>query len=112
MEHIVRSTVTHHFDQHNIISDAKRGFQKRRSCESRFILTVDRNWQRRLTRQAKQTFLLDFPKAYDKILQQLHTLLKLDYYSIRRRTRNWIRDFLTNRTQRVVVEGEDRQQGK
>ncbi len=49
--------------------------------------------------------LLDFSKAFDKVPH--HRLsLKLDHYGIRGNTLRWIESFLANRTQRVVVEGE------
>ena len=50
------------------------------------------------------TIVLDFSKAFDKVS---HTLLvhKLQRYGIRGRTNAWIKDFLTDRQQAVVVEG-------
>ena len=33
-------------------------------------------------------------------------MLKLDFYGIRGKTKRWTEDFLSNRTQQVVVEGE------
>ena len=48
--------------------------------------------------------ILDFEKAFDKVA---HTRLthKLDYYGIRGDLLQWIQSFLTNRTQKVVVDG-------
>ena len=47
---------------------------------------------------------MDFSKAFDKVL---HRRLndKLDWYGIRVNTREWILDFLSGRSQRVVLEG-------
>jgi hypothetical protein len=48
--------------------------------------------------------LLDFSKAFDKVPHN-RLLLKLDHYRIRGNTLQWIRHFLTDRTQQVLLEG-------
>ena len=47
---------------------------------------------------------LDFSKAFDKVPHQ-RLLQKLHHYGIRGSTNKWIRSFLTNRHQRVIVDG-------
>ena len=52
----------------------------------------------------KQTDLLDFSKAFDKVaLEKL--LLNLHDYGIRRDSLKWIKDFLDNQKQAVVING-------
>ena len=48
--------------------------------------------------------LLDFSKAFDTVPHN-RLLHKLDHYRIRASTHLWIKKFLTNRTQEVLVEG-------
>ena len=48
---------------------------------------------------------MDFAKAFDKVPHQ-HLLYKLKYYGISCNAYDWIFDFLTDRTQTVVLEGE------
>ena len=47
---------------------------------------------------------MDFKKAFDKVPH--HRLChELSYYGIRNATLNWIQNFLTNRTQQVIISG-------
>ena len=48
--------------------------------------------------------VLDFSKAFNVVPHQ-RLLHKLDHYGIRGTTLNWIQNFLTNRTRKVVVDG-------
>ena len=48
--------------------------------------------------------VLDFSKAFDTVPHN-RLLTKLKHYGIAGNTLPWIREFLTNRTQRVLVEG-------
>ena len=48
--------------------------------------------------------LLNFSKAFDKVPHE-HLLHKLSYYGIRNDTLRWIRSFLSDRKQGVVLEG-------
>ena len=48
---------------------------------------------------------MDFAKAFDKVPHQ-HLLYKRKYYGISCNAYDWISDFLTDRTQTVVLEGE------
>ena len=50
--------------------------------------------------------LLDFSKAFDKVNQR-KLLWKLHQYGIRGKVLSWIQAFLGNRSQWVVVDGEE-----
>ena len=52
--------------------------------------------------------LLDFSKAFDKVTHE-RLLYKAQYYGIDGSTLLWIRDFLSSRNQRVLVEGQSSQ---
>ena len=49
--------------------------------------------------------IMDFSKAFDKVGHR-HIAEKLDFYGIRAKTKQWITDFLADRIQTVMVDGE------
>ena len=103
-EHILFSNIMKHFDEHNIITDYQHGFRKSRSCESQLLLTVQDIAKGLDEGKQIDAILLDFSKAFDKV-PHARLLTKLDYYGVRGNTLGWIRDFLGNRTQKVILEG-------
>jgi hypothetical protein len=48
---------------------------------------------------------MDLSKAFDKVSYSLF-VHKLDHYGIRGKTNTWIQNFLSDRSQAVVVDGE------
>ena len=104
LEHIVRAEITKHFETHKVFTDAQHGFRKGRSCESQLALTVHDLAGELDAGGQTDAILLDFSKAFDRVPHQ-RLVLKLDYYGIRGSTLNWIGQFLSGRTQQVLVEG-------
>ncbi len=49
--------------------------------------------------------IMDFTKAFDKVPHE-RLMTKLNYYGIGGSTHRWIRAFLSQRQQRVVLDGE------
>ena len=104
LEHIVASSVAKHFTELDMLYDLQHGFREKRSCETQLIMLVDelaKNMQ-----MGKQTdlILLDFSKAFDKVAHE-KLILKLHQYGIKGDTLNWIKDFLDNWKQTVVING-------
>ena len=92
-----------HFTELDIFYEMQHSFREKRSCES-LIMLIDelaKNMQ-----MGKQTdlILLDFSKAFDKVAHE-KILLKLHHYGIRGDTLKWIKNFLDNRKQAVVING-------
>ena len=93
-----------HLDLHNILSDQQHGFRKKRSCESKLILTIQDLASSLDDGEQIDAVLLDFSKAFDKVPHQ-RLLLKLQHYGLRGQLLSWIESFLTGRSQKVLVEG-------
>ena len=49
--------------------------------------------------------LLDFSKAFDRVSHQ-HLYYKLHHYGIRGKLLDWVKQFLTGRSQCVIINGE------
>jgi hypothetical protein len=106
IEHIITSHIMKHADTHTILYPLQHGFRKGLSCETQLIEFVDditRNIDAGTGRQT-ECLIIDLSKALDKVS---HSLLqhKLDHYGIRGKTGEWIKTFLSDRSQSVVIEG-------
>ena len=89
---------------HNILTDCQHGFRRRRSCETQLLTLVDELTRSLDKRKQHDMAVLDFSKAFDRVPHN-RLLNKLHHYGIRGHTLQWIKAFLTDRTQRVVVDG-------
>ncbi|CAB3990480.1 RNA-directed DNA polymerase from mobile element jockey-like, partial [Paramuricea clavata] len=96
--------VSKHLAYHDILINEQHGFRKLFSCETQLITAIN-DWAKSIN-QKKQTdvILLDFSKAFDSV-PHLRLMSKLDHYGIRGLSANWIKAFLSNRSQVVSVNG-------
>ena len=93
-----------HLNQHQILIDCQHGFRSRRSCETQ-LLTLVHELSAALDKGVQHDLaVLDFSKAFDRVPHE-RLLIKLQFYGIRGSTLKWIRSFLTDRSQRVIVDG-------
>ena len=105
LEHIISSNVMSHLENNNILYDLQHGFRPSRSCETQLISFLQHVSQSNNQNIQTDVVIMDFAKAFDKVPHQ-HLLYKLKYYGISWNAYDWISDFLTDRTQTVVLEGE------
>ena len=105
MEHIITSAIMKHGKRHNILYDLQHGFRDKRSCESQLIGFIDDVVNAIHGGNQTDVIVMDFSKAFDK---ESHYLLveKLSRYGIQGHTNMWIKNWLSDRTQTVVLEGE------
>ena len=104
MEHIVHSHLMKFLESNKILTDHQHGFRKRRSCETQLLITVHDLAAGLDRRQQIGAILLDFSKAFDKVPHQ-RLAAKHNHYGIRDQTLSWIKSFLADRSQQVVLDG-------
>ena len=104
-EHILVKNILIHLNEQGILTDAQHGFRARRSCETQLVTLVQDLANSMAGGGQTDVILLDFSKAFDKVPHQ-RLLYKLHNYGIRGNHLKWIEGFLTQRHQRVIVEGE------
>ena len=103
-EYIVTSSVMSHLDNQKILLDNQHGFRRGRSCETQ--LTELKHDLLTSMHNGIQTdmIVMDFSKAFDKVAHN-KLISFLHGYGIDSTTMEWIRSFLSGRTQSVVVDG-------
>lgn len=105
LEHVVSSHIRAHLDEHNILSDVQHGFRSKHSCETQLLTTIQDLTMQWDQKKQVDIAVLDFAKAFDTVPHR-KLLSKLKHYGIDGNTHAWITDFLSNREQCVVVDGE------
>ena len=105
LEHIIASNIMQHARSKNILYQLQHGFLDKRSCETQLIEFQADILNNLSQNQQTDVLIMDFSKAFDKVSHH-HLIRKLDYYGIRGKTNRWIKEFLTDRRQCVVIEGE------
>ena len=93
-----------HLNLHDILSNAQHGFRSKRSCETQLLLTVHDFASGLIDGKQTDAIILDFTKAFDKVLHK-HLCTKLHYYGICGPLLDWIKDFISNRSQQVILDG-------
>jgi hypothetical protein len=104
LEHIIHSSIMGHFDRNEILHNSQHGFRRHRSCETQLITTIHEVATSIAQGNQVDIILLDFSKAFDKVPHS-RLLHKLNYYGVSSSTLRWIRSFLTDRKQEVLLEG-------
>ena len=100
------SQVVEHMNSHDLLYDLQHGFREKRSCATQLTMLVEELAQSASMGKQTDLILLDFLKAFDKV-NQAKLLWKLHQYGIREKALGWIRAFLGNRSQSVVLDGEE-----
>ena len=104
LEHIIASNIMDHLDKHNILYEYQHGFRSKRSCETQLIMTIQDLAESLNKKKQIDMIILDFAKAFDKVPHN-RLIAKLSHYGLHTNVINWIKDFLSDRKQRVMIDG-------
>ena len=91
--------------KHKLLNTFQHGFLKARSCLTNVLCFFEEITKWVDEGSPVYVIYLDFQKAFDKVPHQ-RLILKLKSHCLGNSIINWIEKWLTNRRQRVVVDGE------
>ena len=104
LEHVMCTHIRCHLDQHNTLGPENHGVRAKHSTKSQLLLTTNDMLKFWDTRRQLDVTILDFSKTFDTVPHQ-QLLGNLDHCGVGGNVLNWVKSFLVERTQSVVVEG-------
>ena len=108
MESLVRDKLMSHMESNRFFSEHQFGFRSGHSCATQLLCVLE-DWSRALDcYENVDVIYLDFRKAFDTV-PHARLINKLYAYGIRGNLLQWIQNFLTDRKQKVIVQGEESQ---
>ena len=103
LEKILQNKIIHHLTENLLLSKSQHGFLPYRSTLSLHLNLLDDLTKKLSKKKHVDMLYLDFSKAFDRVSHEklIHCLTK---YKIDIRILNWLRDYLSSRSQRTIVE--------
>ena len=105
LERLIKDHTLDFLVKHKLLNPSQHGFLKVRSCLTNMLCFLEEITKWLDEGSPVDIIYLDFQKAFDKVLHQ-RLLLKLKAHGIGDGIMDWIEQWLTDRRQRVVVDGE------
>jgi hypothetical protein len=104
LEGLMKTAIMRHLEVNNLVNPSQHGFMAGRSCCTNLL-----EFMEEVTRAVDEgvpvdVIYLDFAKAFDKVPKE-RLLEKLRAHGVRGHLLRWIRNWLTGRQQRVVLNG-------
>ena len=103
LEKILQNKIIHHLTENLLLSKSQHGFLPYRSTLSLHLNLMDDLTTELSKKKYVDMLYLDFSKAFDRVSHEklIHCLTK---YKIDIRILNWLKDYLSSRSQRTIVE--------
>ena len=105
LERLIKDHMVDFLIRHKLLNSSQHGFLKARSCLTNMLCFLKEITKWIDEGSPVDIIYLDFQKAFDKVPHQ-RLLLKLKAHGIGDGIIDWIEQWLTDRRQRVVVDGE------
>ena len=104
LEKIMKNKIVKHLEENDLFSPDQYGFRKKRSCVTQ-LLEVLEKWTTLLDHGSSiDVIYFDFAKAFDSVPHQ-RLISKLQAYGIKGNVLKWIIEYLSDRKQRVILNG-------
>ena len=111
MEKLIREQILQHLVKNNIISPHQHGFVPGRSCMTQLLESMD-EWTNIIENNGSiDVIYTDFQKAFDSVPHK-RLAQKLESCGIDGNVLAWVKDFLAERKQTVVINGIKSSEGK
>ena len=94
-----------HPQRHNLLYSLQHGFRSKLSCETPLVEFVRDLAENMYAGHQTDVLVMDFSKAFD-IVGHRRLLTKLQGYGVTGKMNSWIQNWLVDRTQVVVIDGE------
>ncbi|MGL1888435.1 MAG: reverse transcriptase family protein, partial [Reichenbachiella sp.] len=104
-ETLVRDSISFHLEEHCVLTKCQHGFRSGHSCVTQLLEIIEDFSQYYDQAIPYDCIYLDFSKAFDRVPHN-RLLSKVYNCGIRGVLFNWIKSFLSNRVQRVSVNGQ------
>ena len=105
LESIIVDLMTDHIERNKLMLDSQHGFRHGRSCLSNLLGFFHDMFSIYDKTRAVDVLYLDFQKAFDKVPHD-KLMMKVRALGIIEEVADWIQDWLSDREQRVVINGE------
>lgn len=104
MERLIKNEIVDYLESNKLIQDSQHGFRKGRSCLTNVLEFLQFTSNKVDRREPVDVIYLDFQKAFDTVPHR-RLVLKLKALGIGGNLLRWIDNWLSNRKQRVVLNG-------
>ena len=105
MERIVKEQLTMYLEGNNLLTDAQHGFRNGRSPQTNLIEFQNKTTKWMDSGRSFDILYFDFEKAFDKVCHE-RLVMRLGQFGVSGKAREWLKDWLRGRRQRVRVNGE------
>ena len=104
MESIINSFIVNHLSEHKLLCSQQFGFQKSKSCALQLVDSLN-CWTILLDqKKSVDVVYIDFQKAFDSVVHS-KLITKLENFGFSATFSNWLKSFLSNRIQKVIING-------